>query len=244
MFESLYLNLFVTISGLYLILNLFGLLYSKSILDTYNKYRVSSIRSHIHKHDASLFRKHLPLILINIGLMIIIFPTGLYLLSDWLLEPYQNFGIVLGQLIAILLIDDLYFYGFHRLMHKNNFIFDKIHHIHHRAKYPFPSDYLYEHPLEWMLGAIGSFMAFLILGGVSLTTILLFLTIRTLHELDIHSGIKSSFYKHIPFAGTNEHHAFHHRYYLVHFASIFSIWDKIFKTDIDSWPPRFKKLGK
>ena len=243
MFESLYLNLFVAVSGLYLLLNLLGLLYSKAILDTYDKFIVSPIRSHIHKHDASSFRKHLPLILLNIGLMIIIFPTGLYFLSDWLLEPYQHFGIVIGQLIAILLIDDLYFYFYHRLLHKN-FLYKNIHYIHHRAKYPFPSDYLYEHPFEWMLGAIGSFIAFLILGGVSLTTILLFLTIRTLHELDIHSGIKSSFYKHMPFAGTNEHHAFHHRYFLVHFASIFSVWDKIFKTDIDAWPARFKKLGK
>ena len=242
MFESLYLNLFVAVSGLYLILNLLGLVYSKAILKTI----ISPTRSPMGFpiHDASLFKKHLPLILTNLLLMIIIFPAGLYLLSDWILEPYQNFGIVVGQLIAILLIDDLYFYGFHRLMHKNKFIYDKIHHIHHRAKYPFPSDYLYEHPLEWMLGSLGSFIAFLILGGVSLTTILLFLTIRTLHELDIHSGIKSSFYKHIPFAGTNEHHAYHHKYFLVHFASIFSVWDRVFKTHIDTWPARFQKLGK
>jgi len=223
---SIYLNLFLTIGGLYLGLNVLGLLYSKFVIDGTIYWELP----YIHKHLPQTFNKHLPLILINLMLMLAIFPAGLHLMSDILIIPYQNFGIMLGQVFAMFLIDDLYFYFYHRLLHKNKFLYKNIHYIHHRASKPFPSDYLYEHPLEWMLGLLGPFIAILVLGGVAFPALILFLIIRTLHELDIHSGI-ASFYKKIPFAGTNEHHALHHKVYDIHYASVFSLWDKVFKTD-------------
>ena len=48
------------------------------------------------------------------------------------------------------------------------------------------------------------------------------------------SGIKSSIYRYIPFAGINEFHAKHHKFHNVHFASVFSFWDVIFKTHSNS----------
>ena len=78
---------------------------------------------------------------------------------------------------------------------------------------------------------VSAAIAFLILGGVSFPTIVLFLIIKVLHELDIHSGIKSSLYRHLPFAGINEYHALHHKYQDVHFASVFSLWDWVFRTN-------------
>ena len=115
-------------------------------------------------------------------------------------------------------------------MHKNKFLYERIHIIHHKASNPFPADYLYEHPLEWIMGLLGPFIAFLILGEVYFETIVLYLIVRVLHELDIHSGIKSSMYKYFPFAGVNEYHALHHKYHSNHFSSLFSFWDIIFKT--------------
>ena len=121
----------------------------------------------------------------------------------------------------LILIENIY-----KFLH----LYKKIHIIHHKASNPFPADYLYEHPLEWMAGLLGPFIAFLILGEVYFETIVLYLIIRVLHELDIHSGIKSSIYKYFPFAGVNEYHALHHKYHSNHFASLFSFWDIIFKT--------------
>ena len=104
---SIYLNVFLTIGGLFLGLNLLGILYSKLIL-------VNGINqlSYIpkHKHQPNSFKKHLPLILINLIVMCVVFPAGLYLMSDWIMVSYQNFWIVLLQLIVVLLIDDFYFY--------------------------------------------------------------------------------------------------------------------------------------
>ena len=52
------------------------------------------------------------------------------------------------------------FIGFTDLMHKNKFLYEKVHIIHHKASNPFPADYLYEHPLEWIMGLLGPFYCF------------------------------------------------------------------------------------
>ena len=100
---SIYLNIFLTIGGLFLGLNLLGILYSKLIL-------VNGINqlSYIpkYKHKPSSFRKHLPLILINLTVMCVVFPAGLYVMSDWIMVGYQNLWVVFLQLIVVLLIDD------------------------------------------------------------------------------------------------------------------------------------------
>ncbi len=58
--------------------------------------------------------------------------------------------------------------------------------------------------------------------------------IRNLHELDIHSGIKSSkITSFIPFYGSTEHHDLHHSKNKGNYASTFTIWDKVFGTEID-----------
>ena len=79
--------------------------------------------------------------------MCLLFPLGILAISEWIIVPYNSFLIFLLQIAVILIIDDFYFYWFHRLLHKNKFLYEKIHIIHHKASNPFPADYLYEHPL-------------------------------------------------------------------------------------------------
>ena len=137
------------------------------------------------------------------------------------------------QLFVILLFDDTFFYFLHRLMHENKYIYKKIHKIHHRANSPIPIDYLYVHPLEWMSGFIGPFIGILLLGGVSIYAFWLYLIVRNFHELDIHSGLKSSFLnRSLPFSGTNEHHDLHHAKRDWNYSSTFTLWDTIFRTKL------------
>ena len=127
-------------------------------------------------------------------------------------------------------------------MHENKYIYSKIHKIHHRASTPFPSEYLYTHPLEWMIGMIGPFIGITLLGGVSIYSFWLLLIIRNVHELDIHSGLKSNFLiKKFPFSGTNEHHDLHHSILDGNYASSFTFLDKIFKTDIKIKPKFYNR---
>ena len=166
----------------------------------------------------------------NLLIMCLLFPLGIIAISNFVIIPFDKFQILLFQIIVILIFDDFYFYWFHRLMHSNKFFFEKVHIIHHKASNPFPADYLYEHPVEWIIGLLGPFIGILIIGEVYFETIVLYLIIRILHELDIHSGLKSSIYRYFPFAGVNEYHALHHKHHVKHFASLFSFWDIIFKT--------------
>ena len=175
--------------------------------------------------------------------MCVVFPAGLYLMSDWIMVGYQNFWIVLLQLIVVLLIDDFYFYCFHRLLHKSDFLFKKIHKIHHRARNPFPSDYLYEHPLEWLDWTVGSFHRLFDYGWGFIYHHGSVLIIKVLHELDmslrdenLHLNIDICRTNYLQ-VNTNEYHAMHtHKYQDVHFASVFSdlsgFWDRVFLEPI------------
>ena len=198
-----------------------------------SKYRIQK-----RKIKASIFYDRLPLILFNIVSLIIVSALGLYYLYP-LFDPVINFNIkfIMLQIILILLVDDLYFYCLHTWMHKNQFILNKIHRVHHRAISPFALEYIYVHPLEWIMGYVGPFIAIFLISIFSPINILAFWIyqfIRNIHELDVHSGFKSIFSKWIPFWGESEHHDLHHEKLNGNYATTFTLWDHIFKTKIDN----------
>ena len=89
---------------------------------------------------------------------------------------------------------------------------------------------------------IGPFIGITVLGGVSVYSFWLLLIIRNIHELDIHSGLKSNFLiKFFPFSGSNEHHDLHHSILDGNYASSFTFLDKIFKTEIKTRPRFYNK---
>ena len=113
-------------------------------------------------------------------------------------------------------------------MHTNKYILNKIHRIHHRAITPVALEYIYVHPLEWIMGYVGPFLAiFLIIlfSPVNIIAFWLYQLIRNIHELDVHSGFKSVFSKWIPFWGECEHHDLHHKKLNGNYATTFTIWD-------------------
>ena len=215
--------------------NIFGFLLSISSihLKFLAKYRIQK-----RQIKASTFYNRLPLIFLNITLLIIVSSVGLYYmfpLFDSVIDI--NIKTILIQLFFILVVDDLYFYFLHFWMHKNKYILDKIHRTHHKAITPFALEYIYVHPLEWMLGYIGPFIAIFIISIFFPVNILAFWAyqlIRNLHELDVHSGFKSVVSKWIPFWGESEHHDLHHEKLNGNYATTFTIWDNLFNTKIDN----------
>ena len=212
------------------LINLFGFFYSFLIIKTnfFKKYKLQN-RPHKMRH----LYKRAPLIIFNIFILLLVTGLGLTFFSDSIIKEYSSAFLLIFEVIVILIIDDIYFYLWHRFLHSNKFLYNKIHRIHHKSMTPFPSEYLYTHPIEWMVGMVGPFLAIMLLGGVNIYSFWLVLIIRNLHELDIHSGLKSSYFtRYFPFSGTNEHHDMHHAYLRGNYASAFSFWDKIFKTQI------------
>ena len=218
---------------LIILINLFGYIYSYLIV-TDKIGLTKQIQPNADKDKKYLF-SHTFLFVFNVCTLILFVFIGFYFFKDYIIDVNTSFSYLnlFVQLFIILIFDDTFFYFLHRLMHENKYIYKKIHKIHHRANSPIPIDYLYVHPLEWMSGFIGPFIGILLLGGVSIYAFWLYLIVRNLHELDIHSGLKGSFLNRLlPFSGTNEHHDLHHAKRDGNYSSTFTLWDTIFRTKL------------
>lgn len=213
--------------------NLIGYIYTALILHTnlINDYRIQP-----KEYFAKRFYERFPLILFNISILLGVGIVGIFLLQDFIAFELPTVWVFVWQLVLIFLIDDLYFYFYHSALH-TKFLYKHIHKTHHRSTMPIPMEYIFTHPLEWFFGAIGPFIGLVVIASFSEINIYAFWAmsaLRNLHELDIHSGIKSSkITSLIPFYGTTEHHDLHHSKNRGNYASTFTLWDKVFGTEID-----------
>jgi sterol desaturase/sphingolipid hydroxylase (fatty acid hydroxylase superfamily) len=122
----------------------------------------------------------------------------------------------------------------HRIFHENNFLLRKVHSIHHRSSTPFPLEYLYVHPVEWMSGMVGAAFAFfliLLVIPINIYAFWIFGMLRNMHEIHIHSDLELPVISKIPFLSTTRHHDDHHAKLTGNYASTFAWMDSIFKTN-------------
>ena len=221
----------ITITIILLILiNLYGFLYSLLI----TKYNYSySNKIQLKRIDYGTLKKRLPLILFNVSVLVSFNYVGIKYFDHIFLKEYNSFMICLFEVLFVLIIDDFFFYLLHRGMHESKYIYKKIHKIHHRANVPIPFEYIYVHPLEWMSGMIGPFIGMYFIGGIAFQSYCIYLIVRNIHEIHIHSGIKTSIiFNVIPFYGNNEHHDTHHADRDGNYASTFTVWDFLFNTKL------------
>ena len=215
---------------LLIIINLYGFLYSVCITK-YKLFVNNKIQTKIINYDILVSR--LPLVCFNVFVLIVLNVVGITFFDHLFLRDYNSIARSLVEVFFVLLVDDFFFYILHRVMHENKYIYKKIHKIHHRANVPIPFEYIYVHPLEWMSGMIGPFVGMILMGGISFESYCFYLIIRNIHEIHIHSGLKTAyFFRFFPFYGINEHHDIHHSKRDGNYASTFIIWDIIFNSKI------------
>jgi len=210
--------------------NLFGLFYSMLVLKTniFKSFRIQS-----KSYQEAIFRKRMPLFLFNFVILLCVSGLGSYLIYDSIETSFTSFWIIGLQVLFAFVVDDAWFYFFHRWLHENKFMLRHIHSIHHRATTPFPLEYLYAHPLEWMLGMIGvgiGFALILIVMPINVYAIWIFGLLRNLHEIHIHSDLELPFFSNVPFLSKTKHHDDHHSKLSGNYASTFNWMDRIFKT--------------
>ena len=229
------INSHIVITTIFIILiNVFALLHSYFFVTGRIKHR-KRIQKKFQRPDLRYLKSHLPIFLVNVASLILLSGAGLYFFYDYIIDINKtSIAHIVIPVFIIFIIDDIFFYFVHKLIHVNKFLYKKIHRIHHEANMPIAIDYIYAHPLEWMVGYIGPFIGILLYGGISIYTFWLYLIIRNMHEIFIHSGINSSsfLYKIIPFAADNKHHDLHHEKYNCNYASTFTFWDRVFKTQL------------
>jgi sterol desaturase/sphingolipid hydroxylase (fatty acid hydroxylase superfamily) len=210
--------------------NLIGLLYSMLVLytDLFRKFTIQK-----KQYVKGVFTKRMPLYLFNITLLLAISGLGAYF-GFGFLEQKISVGIIVFQVVFAFVIDDIFFYFYHRWLHENKFMLKNIHSIHHKATKPFPLEYLYAHPFEWLMGMIGAFLGFaliLIFMPVNLYAFWIFGAIRNLHEIHIHSDLELPISSKIPLLSKTKHHDDHHAKLNGNYASTFVWMDRIFKTN-------------
>lgn len=160
--------------------------------------------------------------------------------GEYIPIAWPGVGLFLGQLALVCVADDLSFYWFHRVLHRNRWLYRKIHKRHHEAYAPVPIEYVYVHPAEWLGGTVGLTVALLgivqVWGSVSAWVVWAYIALRTLHELDIHSGLRLAT-RHIPLIAPMRHHDLHHaRPTRGNYASFLTLWDRLLGTRIDEAP--------
>ena len=210
--------------------NLFGLIYSMLVLKT-NIFKAFRIQS--KSYQDAIFRKRMPLFLFNFIILLFVAGAGSYLIYDSIDTSLTSLWIIGLQVLFAFVVDDAWFYFFHRWLHENKFMLRHIHSIHHRATTPFPLEYLYAHPLEWMLGMIGvgiGFALILIVMPINVYALWTFGLLRNLHEIHIHSDLQLPFFSNVPFLSKTKHHDDHHSKLEGNYASTFNWMDRIFKT--------------
>ncbi len=221
----------ITLSILYSF-NILGAIFSWVVLYTG---LLKNLRLQTKKYVPNIFFQRLPLVLLNIIIFTAFTIISFIFFGDYFVTTLPSWNVLLFQSLFIIFIDDLWFYFAHRLLHENNFLMRKIHSVHHRALTPFPLEYLYVHPVEWMLGSLGAVLAMLLLFTFMPLYIHAFWVygiFRNLHELDIHSNLRSHITNKIPFLSVTERHDLHHRKSNGNYASTFDIWDRVFGTSL------------
>ena len=215
--------------------NVFTFIFSCVVLYT-NVFKNRRIQKQAYKPD--ILWQRLPLILFNLVALTLLTAVGLYMGQGFFVKENPSVLTFVMQLGLILICDDFYFYWYHRLLHQNKYLLAKIHSIHHRASTPFPMEYIYVHPLEWLGGYVGPFIAILLLQEVNVYVFWTYLIFRNLHEADIHSDIRSIVFTKLPLIAPTEHHDLHHSRPYGNYSSTFNIWDKVFKTEMKTDAPK------
>lgn len=222
----------ITLS-IFIISALLGGIYTYFVLnsESLKKHKIQQFR-----RQTDIFKQHFPLILTNMLLLTSVTGIALYFTQAAFTLKFPSLPILIGQSLFLIFLDDAYMYFFHKFLHKNPFFFRNVHKIHHKACPPFPLDFMYVHPFEWLGGmggaAVGAIAIYFVFGEINAFPLWIFGAFRNLHEIEIHSGLKSVFAQYIPFMGLTEHHEHHHIYLEGNYASTFTIWDKIFQTSI------------
>jgi Delta7-sterol 5-desaturase len=162
-----------------------------------------------------------------------------------LYSQLQQYGIwyIGASYVAVLILQDTYFYFTHRLFH-HPALFAWLHQGHHHSRHPTPWTSFAFDPLE-AIGQALFLVGIMFVMPLHFVTVLALLTTMTIWAVVNHLGIErlpSSFPHH--WLGRwvigPAHHSIHHLNYTVHYGLYFTFWDNLLATTDPNYPQRIK----
>ncbi len=132
--------------------------------------------------------------------------------------------VSLFHIIAMVLLQDLFFYINHLIMHRNKFLYKNVHALHHQYR---ESIAIATHHVHWVEHIIGNLFPVFI--GVMILmphpwVIMFWIVLIVINALHNHSGFA------FPYLSYSVHHDWHHYFVNSSYSSI-GLCDKIFGTD-------------
>jgi sterol desaturase/sphingolipid hydroxylase (fatty acid hydroxylase superfamily) len=148
---------------------------------------------------------------------------------------FQEYGLgYLGlSFVAVLILQDTYFYFTHRLFH-HPALFKRLHQGHHRSTHPTPWTSFAFDPPEALIQAF-FLMAIVLVMPLHFAVLAAILATMTLWAVFNHLGFERNSSSTIVsllgcvFIGS-KHHLIHHRQYKMHYGLYFTFWDKLLGT--------------
>ena len=144
-----------------------------------------------------------------------------------------------------IILHDMYFYFTHRLMH-HKLLFKSFHQVHHNSTNPSPFAAFSFHPLEAIVeaGILPLLVIILPLHPFAILSFILFMTI--LNVLG-HLGLELYPVDFVtnPFTAwnnTSTHHNMHHQKFNCNYGLYFNWWDKIFRTNHESYLNEYHRI--
>ena len=140
---------------------------------------------------------------------------------------------VIKTIAICFVVEDLFFYIVHRILHWPYFYkwIHKVHHEHSSDVFSIVAEWA--HPLETAILGLGTILGPIVSRCDHVATLWAWLFFRLLQTVDTHSGyvFPWSPSNWIPFVAGPDCHWVHHATFNTQFASTFTLWDKVFGTD-------------
>lgn len=141
------------------------------------------------------------------------------------MPPRESLQITLKKLLACFLIADAYLYHTHILLHKNKWIHQHIHKVHHQFSQPTALATNYAHPLEQLFVDMGTLLVAPAIVKLSLRTMLCWTVFLTVYTQLQHHGYRLT-------SSANDlvlYHTLHHTLGTGNYG-LTPIWDSIYGT--------------
>jgi sterol desaturase/sphingolipid hydroxylase (fatty acid hydroxylase superfamily) len=162
--------------------------------------------------------------------------------------PLPSAGEAIAKIFLFLLLDDMWFYAYHRLAHAVPWIYTTFHKQHHLFTVPFPEVTLAVHPAELLFLSLGT-----CIGPLGFfyrrTHPLLFYVYTIVRQLQVfvdHFGWELKGIPNSPFGlaprifGGTAFHDLHHQKFKCNYSSLFSVIDWVMGTAVFDAPSKTK----